>query len=748
MPSENTNRDALDFFLTGVAGDSDAHTQEGSLGGIRLPDRVMNWGCQIEATMHPILVDRIHALTTGTALISGDGTTSVTYTAPSGGAGTSTSIADAATELIEDATTSNAVVLSRDGADLLGGEVNLEIVPMFNNVIAGTTVTDAQRTAGADTYRGLIFRNTSALTVSNIAIWVDLLGTAVDLATSTTPTGLAASGASTINIDDNATTLADWPDAGWVEVVDSGGTIREIAYYTSRTATVLTVPAAGRGLLGTSAGAGAVTDVISPVPGIRLALETPDANGDIPTIANETTEPAGPPTWNSATNSTDGLTLASLAASTNHGLWIHREIPVNIVPAAFSVENSINVQFDYNAVTYTGKLNGRYRVINNAEKLYSLYIGEDTSPDFTAAPAKTSTTLPFTQALTPPGAGTKKFNHVIRYTNKYGLQSQNIYERTFELNTGGTEVTPAISAPEGVTLTNTDGGNILIEANYKAEQDASPANVFNVYVRSDGTDPVPATDTPTVVTMLKGPFNSPIFSLAQQFGPYPLSADVRVIVRAERTSDNTESENDTATSVTITTSTPGLLGGNKTLFNSSFGHPQTKQTISTTTIHDVTTDTKTIMTNGKLCFYVGSTLIWCIVYDSSDLLTWSKIFVPNDGGGWFIDATANVSRTGSTDVIEAASATEIYVNVNEVSIMKIDLTAKEISVGQVNATDTLPASVDIANVSQRATEALFQVYDDGIANYTGALEVESGHIAKSAVGWDLTTYTQAQIEAL
>jgi hypothetical protein len=652
--------------------------------------------------------------------------------------------------LLEDGTTaSDCIVLTRDGTELLGGEINLDITHQFNNAIAGTDVTDAQRTAGEDTYRGIMFNNDSGLTITDFKAWLKKIGNFIDLANSTTPTGMAASGATTINIDDNPVGFtATWPEQGWVEVRTSGGSLSEIAYFTSRTDTVLTIPAAGRGLLGTSATAGNVTDVIHSVPGIRIALRAPEADGTLLAVANETTAPTIDGSWNTGVDNTNGLTLASLATATAHGLWIHREIPVNIVPESFSEHIGIDFSFVYNAVTYTGSLEGKHRVINDAAALYQLYIGEDASPDFTAAPTTTSATLPFTSALTPPGAGTKVFNHTVRYTNKYGLQSQNLYERSFELDTGGNEVTPAISAPEGVTLTNTDGGMVLVEANYKKVQDASPADSFNVYIRTDGTDPVPATDTPTAVAFTPGRFDSPVKILTQQFGPYPLNADFRVIVRAERTSDNTESDNSTATTTTISTSTPGLLSNNKTLFNSSFGHPATTQVVSTTTIHDVTTDTKTIMTNGKLCFYVGSALIWCIVYDSADLLTWSKIFVPNDSGGYLLDGTANISRTGSTDVIEAVSATEIYVNVNEVSIMKIDLTAKSISVGQFNATDTLATSVDTDNVSKRATEALFQVYDEGISNYVGALEVESGHIAKSAIGWDLTTYTQAQIEAL
>ena len=45
---------------------------------------------------------------------------------------------------------------------------------------------------------------------------------------------LSGSGAGTIT---TAGSLADWPDEGWVQVRNSGGTLKEVVYYTSRSGT-------------------------------------------------------------------------------------------------------------------------------------------------------------------------------------------------------------------------------------------------------------------------------------------------------------------------------------------------------------------------------------------------------------------------------------------------------------------------------------------------------------------------------
>jgi hypothetical protein len=83
---------------------------------------------------------------------------------------------------------------------------------------------------------------------------------------------------------------------------------REIVYYTSRTNTQLTVPAAGRSQLGTTAAAGASTDSSTRCPGSGWPRRRPtgSAVGQRQTIANENTAPTGV-TWNTGTTKATGV---------------------------------------------------------------------------------------------------------------------------------------------------------------------------------------------------------------------------------------------------------------------------------------------------------------------------------------------------------------------------------------------------------------------------------------------------------
>ena len=220
------------------------------------------------------------------------------------------------------------------------GNTLIKVTDLYDQLWGFDDVTDAKRTAGDDYYRGAMLRNTSTADPAEyIKIWIGTLATQA----TTDTTQLGGSGSGTI-----ATTgsFADWSASGYAHVRNSGGTTQEIVFYTSRTSTVLTVPAAGRALLGTSATAGGATDTVDEVPGIRIALENVGSN-KIQTIADEFTSPTGR-TWSTAITAATGLAITSLARETNYGLWVHRQIPVNIVPAGLGVK--VKVEYSYFSV--------------------------------------------------------------------------------------------------------------------------------------------------------------------------------------------------------------------------------------------------------------------------------------------------------------------------------------------------------------------------------------------------------------
>lgn len=199
---------------------------------------------------------------------------------------------------------------------------------------------------------------------------------------------------------------------------------------------------------------------------------------------------------------------------------------------------------------YSQEYAGHYRV-EGAAGQYELYVGVDADPDFTAAPAQISASLPFSYAVTPPGAGTKQYRMCLRYRNEYGLLSQNQYTRKFTLDAAGDLVLPDPSAPEEVRLIEGSELDAVIIAEYYPDADGSNrADRWDIYVRSDGTDPVPGSDSPTVVNMTEVGHTE---RLAHALGPYSFGADVRVILRCRRNSDSADDGNTTVYQVILST---------------------------------------------------------------------------------------------------------------------------------------------------------------------------------------------------
>ena len=182
--------------------------------------------------------------------------------------------------------------------------------------------------------------SSSSVTVGSLKAYLATLGTQ----RTSDSAQLGAAGSGTITTTGS---FSDWTETGFCRITQSGGTLREIVYYSSRTATSLTVPAAGRGLLGTSAGAGGATDLLDAVPGIRIGKEAPTGSstaGNAHTIANENTAPTGI-TWNTGITSASGVDIGNLAAGAIYFLWIHRAITVGHI-AAPSLLNHLKFAFD------------------------------------------------------------------------------------------------------------------------------------------------------------------------------------------------------------------------------------------------------------------------------------------------------------------------------------------------------------------------------------------------------------------
>lgn len=138
--------------------------------------------------------------------------------------------------------------------------------------------------------------------------------------------------------------------------------------------------------------------------------------------------------------------------------------------------------------------------INTMATTYALYHAIDAMPDFTAAPAATSATLPFTFSMTGEGV----HNVVTRIVSADGVESQNITATRIRLNASDQVVSLAPTVPREVSIAAAASGAYTLAAYYPYFRDVDPADKWVLFVRTDGTDPDPDLDTPVEVAIEAG----------------------------------------------------------------------------------------------------------------------------------------------------------------------------------------------------------------------------------------------------
>lgn len=168
---------------------------------------------------------------------------------------------------------------------------------------------------------------------------------------------------------------------------------------------------------------------------------------------------------------------------------------------------------------------------------YELFVGANGPPNFDANPTAVSQTLPFSWVPTPPATGLKVLHVVVRQRNKYGLASFNLMERVLTINSAGVEDLGPLTAPSGVAVYDGATGYLNVLATYTGEDDANPADTWEIYVGTDGVEPSPGVSAAAyTATMSFGFGRAGLNKLA--LGPYTAGATVRVIVTAKRASDS------------------------------------------------------------------------------------------------------------------------------------------------------------------------------------------------------------------
>jgi hypothetical protein len=272
----------------------------------------------------------------GVGVLTASGTGALVYTAPDGTTGDAVDIANGQTVIVPSGDDPGRYIrATRTSTANLAGSINVEMSDIIGNAIGMEPVLDAERIAGLVQYRCLALRNEHALagtSIRAIEAWVDPVPGAVVQGPSTYATLLGATGAGTIVLSSGS--FATWPENGWAMIEAGGGGAREVVYYTSRTATALTIPAAGRALCGYTPGTMLSTDRVVPWSGIAIAFEEPDAQPDGEFGGwDDEEEEAIPPTG--LTFSANRSDLPSEFEILNDGemlgLWIRWDVPAGAV---------------------------------------------------------------------------------------------------------------------------------------------------------------------------------------------------------------------------------------------------------------------------------------------------------------------------------------------------------------------------------------------------------------------------------
>jgi hypothetical protein len=346
MADEFTGPDAIRIHHTGASSHNAVQTDpDASIGNYMASTEATGVSWNESGVPANITVEYVGGNTsTGDATLAFPTSDTAQYTPPGGSIGSAVSIANGETKIVRGggADYDSYVRISRTSATALSGSATLTISDTENNAVGFDNVTASEQSAGDDEYRCLAFYNASAVTVQDFLLWLTTLGTQ----RTSDVDDLPASGAGYIEISSG--TFDDWPQSGFVKISTSSEVVKEVAYYSERTSTKLTVPAAGRGMGDTSAAEGTDTDLVDAIPMFEIA---PDPDGVDTTGAGENpgdedTAPAGVSSWYFPTRYDDAnvLDIGDIASGSHIKIWFHR-ITVAGATEGVDVLNSVDYQF-------------------------------------------------------------------------------------------------------------------------------------------------------------------------------------------------------------------------------------------------------------------------------------------------------------------------------------------------------------------------------------------------------------------
>lgn len=440
-----------------------------------------------------------------------------------------------------------------------------------------------------------------------------------------------------------------------------------------------------------------ITDIeVTPGANFTVAFEEP-VGGRCEETANATDAPG--------VTFASSASLASLAPGAARLLRFKRTVGAGTVNAV--VNASIEIEFVYDAETYTDTLAGSYRVADSSLARYELFVGEDEDPDFLAAPAAVGP-LPLSAPLAP--GHTHRF--AVRLRNEFDLSSFNTLLESKVIDGDGEEVVTILTDPQVVSMVCGPGGTVELRVRYSDTVDLISADTWRVYATDDGTDPDPEAATPIDTQMVQFGLARPQLETTLRIGPYAYGATAKAIVRVYSTELEEESQSDTVHELAITTQVP--VGAHRLGVSMGGFFGATPMVQERTTFYNAPTNTVGLRAlTGEVVFF-GVDEIFRGELNTLRLFRTSLEFHVIPQGA-----------AGAPTPIEVISASEIFINVATVRRAKIDMVNGRIEASSFEfgvAPVELPAIGPI-HITQTATYIMVRHGVTG--RWTPAIQVDA-----------------------
>lgn len=653
----------------------------------------------------------------GVATLAATGADTLSFAAPDEEHGTAVAVPPGESRILRSATASKWMRVTRTSDAALAGAMTISVTETML-----PDISDADRAAGISVYSQFMIVNHSNDPADQVRMWAS----PITAANVTDVSALPSSGSGPIS---STSSFASWPESGFARIETNAGELREIVYYVrdKMSPYVLDVVAAHRGLLGTSEGAGELTDTIRAIHGCAIGIEPLDADGFMQPNADQHTPPIGV-TFRVPISSSDAIDIGEIARRRGVGLWLWHQIPPGMIGGKLTAHD-LMLAFRTGGTTFTEPIRAVRFVRDSGLRRYNVYIGIDEMPDLYGEPqfSTADMNLPIVVPFSAPPSGTSTLRIVVRPVNDIGLESLSAIAGTLTIDSGGNVIRPAVSAPRRVSLEDVGAGRVRVIAEYDISADAQPADTWRIYVRDNGTDPDPDIDDPMDIPMLGLNGIDMYIKLVHVLGPVAWGSDVRVLVRTRNAQTDADSVNTDAHGIIVTSRAPDC----PPMFSAGAGSVLGTVALDAESFERITE--LNASPRVEIVQRAGITELLC----DGDAV-WRIIWNGDAAAGVHLPATwrlrnGTVSGAGSAEAIEVVDADTLYVCVNAQRVALIDRAAGEIVCGEFRLNDADLRDVaplpDAAIAGDDAT--LFQAWDRHSGRWRTAIVATPGVLATS-----------------